>query len=146
LLSLALCGTIKEISDLIWSAIATEGLMSKVYITDIIGDGSYAIPEEDAELTAATLGLDGLLSVDPGVLLLAYTDIQAFVRDDGVGVAEGTRTLNAILDGVTYDTNPVPSESSTDEMCAAIRAALMGDEDITAVGEIRVNLFAGDPT
>ena len=36
--------------------------MSNLFITDIIGSSTYAVPTDDSELAAATTGLNGLLS------------------------------------------------------------------------------------
>lgn len=126
--------------------------MSKIYVMDIVGEGIYQIPSSDASLLSATNGMDSLLTVDPGIVDFAYTDIQAFVKDGATASGgEGTRSLNLMIDGFNYEGATVPSEAATDAMCTAIRVALKsipGGEVqgvITDVGEIRVNEFADDP-
>lgn len=126
--------------------------MSKIYVMDIVGSGIYLVPSSDAALVNATNGMDSLLSVNPGVVGLTYDSIEAFVRDSGgPGGAEGTRTLNAIIEGFEYKASVVPSEGDADDMCTGIKVALKTNPGgevqglITEVGEIRVNAFADDP-
>jgi hypothetical protein len=113
--------------------------MSNIFITDIVGSGTYAIPTNDSELAAATSGLDTLLS---GVANLSYNQVLAWVEDSGgPDGAEGVRSLNCLVEKVTYLTKECPSESEVDTMTAAIESALEADANITSIGYQQVNIF-----
>lgn len=113
--------------------------MSNIFITDIVGTGTYAVPTDDTELAAATSGLDTLLS---GVSNLSYDRVLAWVEDSGgPDGAEGTRTLNCLVEKFTYLTNECPSETQVDTMIAAIESALEADANITSVGNQQVHIF-----
>lgn len=111
--------------------------MSNIFITDIVG--TIGIPGNDAQLSAATTTLDGLLS---GVANLSYDRVLAWVEDQaGPDGAEGTRTLNCLVEKFTYLTQECPSESQVDTLGAAIESALEADASITTVGEQQYHLF-----
>jgi len=111
--------------------------MSNIFITDIVG--TIGIPGTDAQLAAATATLDGLLS---GVANLTYDRALAWVEDQGgPDGAEGTRTLNCMVEKITYLTQECPSEAQVDTMTAAIEAALEADASITSIGEQQCHLF-----
>jgi hypothetical protein len=113
--------------------------MSNIFVTDIIGTSTYAVPTDDTELAAATSGLDTLIS---GVANLAYDRVLAWVEDaGGPGGAEGTRTLNCLIEKFTYLTKECPSETEVDTMTAAIEAALEADANITSVNQQQVHIF-----
>ena len=113
--------------------------MSNIFITDIVGSGTYAIPTDDTELAAATAGLDALIS---GVANLTYDRVLAWVEDSGgPDGAEGTRTLNCLIEKFTYLTVECPSESEVDTMVAAIESALEADANITSIGIQQVHIF-----
>jgi hypothetical protein len=99
--------------------------MSKIFVTNIVGTGAYNNPSSDAVLAQVTAGMDSLLGTTPGVPLLAFDTVQAFVRDcrnaDG---SEGERTLNCIIDGFRYGGDPCPPEASLDQLLGAIETAL----------------------
>jgi hypothetical protein len=113
--------------------------MSNIFITDIIGTGTYAIPSNDTELANATTGFDGILSA---VANLAYDRVLAWVEDQGgPNGAEGIRTLNCMVEKMTYLSKECPSESEVDTMTAAIEAALEADANITSVDQQQCHLF-----
>jgi hypothetical protein len=113
--------------------------MSNIFITDVIGTGTYAIPSNDTQLANATTGFDGILS---GVANLAYDRVLAWVEDaGGPGGAEGVRTLNCLVEKFTYLSKECPSETEVDTMTAAIEVALEADANITSIGEQQCHLF-----
>lgn len=113
--------------------------MSNNFITDIIGTGTYAIPTNDAQLAAATTGFDGILS---GVANLAYDRVLAWVEDQGgPNGAEGIRTLNCMVEKLTYLGKECPDETQVDTMTAAIEAALEADAGITSIDQQQCHLF-----
>jgi hypothetical protein len=113
--------------------------MSNIFIADIVGINTYAIPETDVALAAATAGLGTLLS---GVVGLSYTSILAWVEDShGPGGAEGVRTLNCMLQQVQYLGSECPSSAQVDILGIAIEAALEADVDITTIGIQQYNIF-----
>jgi hypothetical protein len=113
--------------------------MSNIFITDIVGTSTYAIPTNDAELAAATSGFDTILS---GVANLAYDRVLAWVEDQaGPNGAEGIRTLNCLVEKFTYLTKECPSETEVDTLGAAIEAALEADANITSIDQQQYHLF-----
>jgi hypothetical protein len=113
--------------------------MSNIFITDVIGAGTYAIPTNDTQLAAATTGFDGLLS---GVANLTYDRVLAWVEDQGgPDGAEGIRTLNCMVEKFTYLAKECPSEAEVDSMTTAIEAALEADANITSVDQQQCHLF-----
>ena len=111
--------------------------MSNIFITDIVG--TIGIPGNDAQLSAATTTLDGLLS---GVANLDYDRVLAWVEDQaGPDGGEGIRTLCCLVEKFTYLTQECPSETQVDTLGAAIEAALEADASITTVGEQQYHLF-----
>ena len=58
--------------------------MSNIFITDIIGSGTYAIPTNDTQLAAATAGFDGLLNGT--IANFDYDRLLAWVEDANVTV------------------------------------------------------------
>jgi hypothetical protein len=116
--------------------------MSNLFITNIVGTNDFAVPTSDAELDTATTELDTLLS---GVSNLAYTRVLAWVEDSGgPGGAEGTRTLNCLLETITYSSEECPSESEVDTLTAAIESTLEADADITSIGTQYVVIFTAE--
>lgn len=103
--------------------------MSSVFISGIVGTGDYAVPEADAELTAAESGLTSLLG---GVTGLSFSDLIAFVVT--AAGSSPARTLGAFLADVEYVAEVCPDPTETTAMTAAIEAALLADADISAVG------------
>jgi hypothetical protein len=113
--------------------------MSNIFITLIDGSGTYAIPTNDAELSAATSGLDTIVS---GVANLSYDRLLAWVEDQGgPNGAEGVRTLNAVVEKFTYSGEICPDETEVDTMTAAIEAALEADANINTIGQQQVSIF-----
>lgn len=113
--------------------------MSNIFITDIVGTGTYAIPSNDAQLAAATAGFDTILG---GIANLTYDRVLAWVEDqEGPNGAEGVRTLNCLVEKFTYLTKECPSETEVDTLGAAIEAALEADASITTVGQQQYHLF-----
>jgi hypothetical protein len=113
--------------------------MSNIFITDIVGTGTYAIPTNDTQLASATTGFDALLSA---VANLAYDRVLAWVEDaGGPNGAEGIRTLNCLVEKFTYSGEECPDETEVDTMTAAIEAALEADINITSVDQQQVHIF-----
>jgi hypothetical protein len=118
--------------------------MSKIYVKGIVGIGIYAVPSSDVTLNTAQNGMILLITDTPGVedLEVDSRDINAFVRD-----ADGSRTLNLIIEDFTYNHDQVPSDALTATMLAAIKTALEynpGGEIaglITDIEELRMNAF-----
>lgn len=113
--------------------------MSNIFITDIVGTSTYAIPTNDTQLASATSGFDTILS---GVANLSYDRVLAWVEDaGGPGGAEGTRTLNCLIEKFTYLTKECPSETEVDTLSTAIENALESDGNITSVDQQQYHLF-----
>jgi hypothetical protein len=119
--------------------------MSNIFITDIIGSGTYAIPVDDAALAAATSGFDTILS---GIANLAYDRVLAWVEDaGGPDGAEGIRTLNCMVEKFTYSGEECPSEAEVDTMTTdgaigvGIEKTLENDANITSVDQQQVHIF-----
>jgi hypothetical protein len=122
--------------------------MSKMYVMDIVGAGVYTNPMSDDTLNQCTQALDERLGMG-GFGGFLYTSCDGLVRDTATASGgEGTRSINCILDGITWVGSTVPSDADTAAMCSAVRARLLEIGDwplITSVGEIRVNMWAADP-
>lgn len=116
--------------------------MSHIFITNIVGTGTYSIPENDTELAAATAGFDALLS---GIPNLSYGRVLAWVEDaGGPGGAEGTRTLNCLVQTFTYYTLECPPEQGVggiDMLVGAIESTLQGDPDISSIDVQKYSLY-----
>ena len=113
--------------------------MSNIFVTDIVGSSTYAIPTDDTELAAATAGFDGLLS---GIANLAYDRVLAWVEDaGGPGATEGIRTLNCLIEKFTYLTKECPDESEVDTLVGLIETTLEADANITSVDNQQYHLF-----
>jgi len=113
--------------------------MSNIFVADIIGSGTYAIPVDDAALASATAGLDTLIS---GVANLTYDRVIAWVQDSGgPDGAEGVRTLNCLIEKFLYSGEECPSESEIDTLTAAIEAALEADPNITSVDQQQFSIY-----
>jgi len=68
--------------------------------------------------------------------------VLAWVEDSGgPGVAEGTRTLNCLIEKFTVSGAECPSESDVDALVAAIQFNLELDADITSVGLQQIHIF-----
>jgi len=109
--------------------------MSSVFITDIIGTGTYAVPENDTQLLAAKAGFDTILT---GVGSLTYESISAWVTDSDIPA--GPRQLNCLLSGVQWAGAVCPTTANTTAMLLAIKTALEGDSNITSVSVENVNI------
>lgn len=113
--------------------------MSNIFITDIVGTGTYAIPTNDTQLASATSGFDTILS---GVANLSYDRVLAWVEDQaGPNGAEGVRTLNCLVEKFTYLTKECPSEAEVDTLGTAIESALEADANITSIDQQQYHLF-----
>lgn len=113
--------------------------MSNIFITDIIGTGTYAVPANDTALASATSGLETLLS---GVANLSYDRVLAWVEDaGGPGGAEGNRTLNCLVEKFLYSAEECPDETEVDTLTSAIETALEADANITSVDQQQVHIF-----
>lgn len=72
--------------------------MSNIFIRNVVGSGTFAVPVDDTALANATVGLAGVLS---GVAGLAVGRVLAWVETTGAGGA--TRVLNCLAEGFTYN-------------------------------------------
>ena len=108
--------------------------MSSIFIRDIIGTGTYAVPSSDAALAAATSGLSTLIG---GVAGLAVGNVSAWVT---TGTGSTPRELNASVANVQYNGELCPDATETAAMLAAIEAALIADPNITSVTLQAANL------
>jgi hypothetical protein len=119
-----------------------EAAMSNIFIRQIVGSGAYAIPESDAELAAATSGLDALIS---GIANLSYGGVLAWVEDSGgPGGAEGTRTLNCLVQTFTFFGEECPPEegaSGIDTLVGLIESTLEGDPNISSIDAQHYSLY-----
>ena len=110
--------------------------MSNILIRNIVGDGTYAVPETGAALGFAGNGFETLLS---GVALLSWVSVQAIVED----VEGGSRTLACKVDVFAYNTSNCPSEAVLDGLSTQIKDVLEADASIDTVGDITYDLFRG---
>jgi hypothetical protein len=110
--------------------------MSNIFVANITGTGTYAVPESDAQLTAATAGLDTHINAIPN---LDYARVLAWIET--LDKAGAPRTLNCIIEQFSYTGEECPDAAETITLTAAIAAELIGDANITAVGSQQVNLF-----
>lgn len=111
--------------------------MSSIFISGIVGTGDFAVPEEDTDLTFAESSLSALLSPVSG---LSFSNLIAFVVT--AGGSSPSRTLGALLVDVEYVAEVCPDTTETAAMTDAIEAALLADDDISAVGgqDVKLNI------
>jgi hypothetical protein len=110
--------------------------MSNIFITDIIGQNDFAVPDTDAKLATATVELDALLTTVAGLVYdraLAWVETQA-----GAGAF---RTLNCLIEKFYYNGEECPDATEVVTMTAAIKAKLEGDADITSIADQQVHIF-----
>jgi len=110
--------------------------MSSIFIHDIQGEGTFAVPEDDTQLNSCSSALDGILSAVP---FLTYANVSAWVTEASEGIS---RALNASVSSVLYNGEACPSDADTDVMVASIQAALLAHPEITSVSIQTVNLEA----
>jgi len=108
--------------------------MSSIFITSIEGSGTYAVPSNETELTAATAGLDALLNVVPG---FTYFRLLAWVETIGDG---SYRTLNALIEFFEYGGGLCPDATEVLALGAALEAALLADPLITGIGDVQIHI------
>jgi hypothetical protein len=117
--------------------------MSTIFISDIVGTGTYAVPSSDLEIADADLAFATLLS---GVLNFTFERVMAWVKDGASsGGAEGNRILNCFIAGAEYSNEDCTSEANADTLFSGIRAALIGPHggsSILTVGGIEFNMVA----
>jgi hypothetical protein len=101
--------------------------MSSVFTTIIDGTGTFSVPEDDADLAAASAGIASLLA---GLTNLSYDAVLAYVRhgDGGSG-----RTLNCLITNAKLDGAVCPSSADTTKILADIKTALLASTEITSV-------------
>jgi hypothetical protein len=110
--------------------------MSNIFITNIVGAGTYAVPTTDAELAAATAGLDTHID---NIANLDFSRVLAWVEtEDGVGAF---RTLNCVIENFVYNGEECPDAAETVTLTAAISAELVADANITSIGDQQVHIF-----
>lgn len=113
-----------------------ETRMSNILIRSITGTGTYEVPESNAALAFAGIGLETLLS---GIALLNWTNVEALVETTETGL----RTLSCKVCDFAYDTSDCPTEAVLDALSIAIRDTLDASEEIDFVGNISYELFRG---
>lgn len=122
--------------------------MSTIFISNIVGSGTYAVPSSDLAMADADLALATLLS---GVLNFTFERVMAWVKDGASSEgAEGDRTLNCFIAGAEYSHQDCTSEANADILFAGIRAALVGphgESSILTIGGIEFNMveYGGGP-
>jgi hypothetical protein len=110
--------------------------VSNIFVENIIGNVTYAVPTTDAELAAATAGLDTHID---NIANLDYARVIAWVGTaDGVGAF---RTLNCLIEEFEYNGEECPDAAETVTLTAAISAELVGDANITSIGDQQVHIF-----
>jgi len=109
--------------------------MSTLFINDIVGTGSYAVPTNDSEMAAVEASLTSLISI--GVPLLLYTRCVAWVRSYSTDPA--TRHLCLMIQEFIYDAEQNPDATAVDAMCTSIRSTLLAVTAIDSVGTIQVD-------
>lgn len=110
--------------------------MSNILVRDIVGQGTYAVPETGAALASASSGFETLLS---GVALLSWSVVRAIVED----TEGGTRVLSCKIEEFAYNTSECPSEAVLDGLSANIKSVLEASLTIITVGDITYDLFRG---
>jgi len=110
--------------------------MSNILIRNVVGQGTYSVPETGAALALADAGFETLLS---GVALLNWVNVRAMVED----AEGGSRTLSCKIEEFAYDTSECPSESVLDGLSTAIKNVLEASALITTVGDISYDMFRG---
>jgi hypothetical protein len=118
--------------------------MSNIFIADIVGAGTYAVPVDDATLTAATAGLDTLLG---GIAGLSYDRVLAWVETmDGPGAP---RKLSCLVEKFLWNGDECPSSTEIydgagnglSEQIEATLLASAGPDFIFSVNYQQYNLF-----
>jgi hypothetical protein len=110
--------------------------MSNIFIVNLVGHGTYAMPTTDAALAAATAGLDALID---SIANFNYTRVLAWVQT--AAGATANRTLNCVIEQFDYNGEECPDTTETVTMTAAIETTLEGDPQITAIGNQHVHIF-----
>lgn len=110
--------------------------MSNIFVTSIVGTGTYAVPSTDSELAAATVGLDAHIN---SIANLNYLRVFAWVETrDGVGAS---RILNCLIENFTYNGEVCPDATEINALTAVIKAELEGDANISSIGNQNVSIF-----
>jgi len=124
--------------------------MSDIFISDIVGEGVFAIPDGNLDMTDAANGLFNLIedaAISVGLYEFVYIGIYAWVRDGSpAGGGEGTRSLCMFVDAFGLDPDPgaveeCPSAAQMDGLFAAIRAAMEANINITSIGTQQATLY-----
>lgn len=124
--------------------------MSDIFISDIVGEGVFAIPDGNLDMTDTANGLFFIIedaAITVGLYGFVYIGIYAWVRDDApAGGGEGTRSLCMYIDAFGLDPDPgaveeCPSAAQMDSLFTAIKNALEANADITSIGTQRATLY-----
>lgn len=124
--------------------------MSDIFISDIVGEGVFAIPDGNLDMTDTANAFlivieNAVISV--GLYEFVYVGIYAWVRDGApAGGGEGTRSLCMYIDAFGLDPDPgaveeCPSAAQMDSLFVAIRNALEAEADITSIGTQQATLY-----
>jgi hypothetical protein len=124
--------------------------MSDIFISDIVGEGVFAIPDGNLDMTDTANAFlivieNAVISV--GLYDFVYVGIYAWIRDGSpAGGGEGTRSLCMFVDAFALDPRPgaaeeCPTAAQMDSLFAAIKAALEAEADITSIGTQQATLY-----
>lgn len=103
--------------------------MSSITIRNVVGQNSFAIPTTEAEANAATTALTSLLN---NILWLDFDDARVLVVDSQNSI---TPELVFLISTFFYDGSIIPTVTA---VRAAINAELLGDPDISSLGDINI--------
>jgi hypothetical protein len=108
--------------------------MSNILVDGVVGDGIFAMPEDNAAMDAASAGFAAVLVGASG---LAFADALAWVRDSAPSAGgEGTRTLCCYIRTYLFGGSDCPSEILSDALTGAIKHAMELHPNISSVGAI----------
>jgi len=105
--------------------------MSNIIVRNIVGDGVFDIPTNDAELNAAS---DAFATILDGIADFTYETCLAQI----IEVTEGSQELSLIIDQFTYDGSWFTT--SIGLLRATIETALTDHANISSVGNTDINV------
>ena len=118
--------------------------MSNIFISNIVGTGTYGVPANDAALIVMNQAFFDL--VNGMISDFSIERAIAWVKDSaGPDGAEGVRTLNCLFTGAVYDLADCPTEAEADTLFAELEAVFLaagGGGTITSVGVMEYNMVA----
>lgn len=124
--------------------------MSDIFISDIVGEGTFAVPDNEGDLILAANGLFDIITdaaITVGVYDFVYINSYAWVRDCATAEGgEGTRSLCMFIDSFALRPQPgaveeCPSAAQMDALFTAIKSALEADANIESIGTQKATLY-----